>query len=192
MVAAAKPRRLSRTDESRLANRGNSDRARLDSIARAHQMVDSQERVAANRDDADDMTQETFFKVYRSLGQFEGRSQLKTWIYRIAINTCQNELRRRSRRPQESETEMEKVAEFISSSLSVEKQVQEKARRERLAAAFATVRPEEFEVLQMKDLQQMAYADIAAALGIGLSAAKMRVQRARLALQAVYHQLAEE
>ena len=45
-----------------------------------------------NREDAEDLTQDVFFKVYRNLYQFEGRSSFKTWVYRVAINTCQNEI----------------------------------------------------------------------------------------------------
>ena len=48
-----------------------------------------------NPQDAEDLTQEVFLRVYRSLPQFEGRSSLKTWIYRIALNTCKNEIRHR-------------------------------------------------------------------------------------------------
>lgn len=116
----------------------------------------------------------------------------KTWIYRIAINTAQNELRARARRPQESETEMETVAEFMPAAETVEETILEKGRKERLAAAFATLRPDDVQILRYKDIEQKQYDEIADLLGIGLSAAKMRVQRARLALQSVYQQLSED
>lgn len=45
-------------------------------------------RFLGNEDDALDAVQEVFIRVYRSIGNFEGRSSLKTWIYRIAANTC--------------------------------------------------------------------------------------------------------
>ncbi len=142
-----------------------------------------------NREDAEDLTQEVFFKVYRNLHQFEGRSSFKTWLYRVAINTCQNEIRRRGRRPQEAETEMETVAEILPSGQSVEKAFQARQRRQLLAEALANLDPGVSEILYMKDMEERPYNEIADLLDIGVSAAKMRVQRARLALQMQYRLL---
>ena len=47
--------------------------------------------------DAEDAVQETFLKVYRSVGSFEGQSSLGTWIYRILLNTCYDQGRKRQR-----------------------------------------------------------------------------------------------
>jgi RNA polymerase sigma-70 factor (ECF subfamily) len=46
-------------------------------------------------DDAEDLTQEVFIKVYQSIGSFRGESAVYTWIYRITVNLCLNQLRRR-------------------------------------------------------------------------------------------------
>lgn len=143
-----------------------------------------------NREDAEDLTQDVFFKVYRSLHQFEGRSSFKTWLYRVAINTCQNEIRRRGRRPQEAETEMETIAEIMPSGETVEKAYQARYKREMLAEALANLDPGVSEILYMKDMEERPYNEIADMLDIGISAAKMRVQRARLALQVQYRTLA--
>lgn len=148
-------------------------------------------RFISNRDDAEDLTQQVFFKVYRSLHQFEGRSSFKTWIYRIAINTSQNELRRRSRRLQESEAELDTVAEFIPGYDSPEQDWLAKVESAILAEAFRQLRPAEQEVLFLKDLEDRQYADIAEILEISLSAAKMRVQRARSALRQAYLKLSQ-
>jgi RNA polymerase sigma-70 factor (ECF subfamily) len=142
-----------------------------------------------NRQDAEDLTQDVFFKVYRSLPQFEGRSSFKTWLYRVAINTCQNEIRRRGRRPQEATIEIETIAEIMPSGQSVEKAYQARHKREVLAEALANLDSGASEVLYLKDMEERPYNEIAALLDIGVSAAKMRVQRARLALQAQYRLL---
>jgi RNA polymerase sigma-70 factor (ECF subfamily) len=142
-----------------------------------------------NRQDAEDLTQDVFLKVYRSLPQFEGRSSFKTWLYRVAINTCQNEIRRRGRRPQEAETEIETIAEIMPSGQSVEKAYQNKYQGELLAEALASLELGTSEILYMKDMEERPYNEIADMLDIGVSAAKMRVQRARLALQAQYRLL---
>ena len=146
--------------------------------------------VAGNAEDAEDLTQEVFFRVYRALPDFEGRSSFKTWIYRIALNTSKNELRRRSRRPAVSETGVEDMAEFLPTAVTVESEWQRLNQREQLAVAIANLREEEFEIIRLKDLEQRSYQEIAQMLDISVSAAKMRAQRSRLALRVAYRQLA--
>ena len=49
--------------------------------------------------DAADITQEVFIKVFRSIGSFHGDASLRTWLYRIALNTAISDLRKQNRRP---------------------------------------------------------------------------------------------
>lgn len=144
-----------------------------------------------NSNDADDLTQEVFLRAYRNLSKFEGRSTFKTWIYRIAINTSRNEIRHRSRRPQESPTPLETAAEFMPSSQNVEEITQTHVRSEMLATALKQLSSAEFQVLLLKDIEGRPYAEIAEELDISLSAAKMRVQRARASLKVSYNKLAK-
>jgi RNA polymerase sigma-70 factor, ECF subfamily len=55
-------------------------------------------RMLGSREDAMDATQDTFLTLYRKGKQFSGKSKLSTWLYRVAINTCHDHLRRRKRR----------------------------------------------------------------------------------------------
>lgn len=55
-------------------------------------------KMVIDHDDADDLTQETFIKVWKALDNFKGESQLFTWIYRIATNECLNHLAKKKRR----------------------------------------------------------------------------------------------
>ena len=145
-----------------------------------------------NNDDAEDLTQEVFLKAYRNLKGFEGRASFKTWINRIAINSAQNEIRRRSRRPRDSEADLQEMSEYLPApkSQSVEAAFAQIRLGELLTEALQSLRPEEYEVVYLKDVEDWGYAEIADHLDIGLSAAKMRVQRARLALRVAYMQLA--
>ncbi len=68
----------------------------------------------------------------------------------------------------------------------------EQERIEYLHKALKQLRPEEYEILVMKDIQQKSYNEVADAFDISISAAKMRVQRARLALLTVYKNLYNE
>lgn len=142
-----------------------------------------------NQQDAEDLTQEVFFRAYRGLPGFQERSSLKTWLYQIALNVCQNEVDRRASRPPVIEAAVEDMAESLAGASSAETEHQSQARGEQLAQALAQLPAEAYEALYLKDLEQHSYAEIAEMLDITLSAAKMRVQRARLALQLTYRQL---
>lgn len=145
-----------------------------------------------NPQDAEDLTQEIFLKVYRNLAKFEGRSSFKTWIYRIAINTCRNEIRHRQRRPQEAVSAIEDMADLLPAASTTVSEWQRQAQLEQLALALHALRPEELEILRLKDIEERPYTDIISKLGISLSAAKMRAQRARQALQVQYQQITGE
>src|SRR5262245_9556836 len=62
--------------------------------------------LTGNVPDAEDAVQETFLKVYRSVGSFKGEAAVSTWIYRILVNTCHDLGRRKRRRPETPEQEL--------------------------------------------------------------------------------------
>jgi len=62
-------------------------------------IVNLTHRYLGNRADAEDLAQETFLKVYRARGRYEPTAKFTTWLYRVAVNTCLNEVRNRRNRP---------------------------------------------------------------------------------------------
>ena len=145
-----------------------------------------------NKHDAEDLMQDVFLKVHRNIAKFEARSTFKTWVYRVALNTCYNDVRRRQRRPQESEADFTTVTEWMPSTVSTEREVERRSQQTLLKEAFGHLRPEESDILRMKDIEERPYNEIASTLSISLSAAKMRAKRARHALKVAYTQVAGE
>ncbi len=149
-------------------------------------------RFTGNAADADDLTQEVFFKAYRGLPAFESRSSFKTWLHRIALNTCQNELRNRRRRPALAETPMEDFEETLAGE-PLRNGAGEKALTwQQINQLLGSVREEDREALYLRDVEDRPFSEIAETLGISLSAAKMRVYRTRLEIQKAYTLLEKE
>ena len=146
-----------------------------------------QERVLANcrflsgsPNDAEDLAQEVFVKAFFGLQRFEGRSKFSTWLQRIKVNHCLNFLGKRKSRVfvdvdqpgLESEPEMHTEPR-------AERGLEAGDQRRRIAAVLDTL-PETLRVpLMLRDADGLPYQEIADKLGIGLSAVKMRIKRAR-------------
>jgi len=130
-----------------------------------------------NAEDAADMAQETLLKAWRALERFDGRSGLGTWLYRIAVNTCLDELRRRRNR---SSVSMQSLAEKgwepeDDSGDFVERSIQ----RDEVRSALQQL-PEEYRtVLILRDIQGFSYDEIASILECPVGTVRSRLNRAR-------------
>jgi RNA polymerase sigma-70 factor (ECF subfamily) len=119
-----------------------------------------------NRDDAEDITQETFLKVKRYLKSFEGRSSVKTWLYRIATNEAKRFFKKR-------ETEKHiKIPEARDSNFESE-------RYERLKSALKRIDKESYEILYLKFFKNMKEKEIAFILNIPEGTVKSRLHKAK-------------
>jgi RNA polymerase sigma-70 factor (ECF subfamily) len=87
------------TDERLLERFLGGDRLAFDELMARHEdrIFGLCLRMLGNRDDALEAAQDTFLTLYRKARQFSGRSQFSTWLYRVAVNTCHDHLRRRRR-----------------------------------------------------------------------------------------------
>ncbi|MGB0387685.1 MAG: RNA polymerase sigma factor [Ardenticatenaceae bacterium] len=151
-------------------------------------------RFMSNEQDADDLTQEVFLKVYRKLAQYKGQAKFSTWLYRIATTTCIDEKRQRARRPAIISTpvDAEHMAESLPATSSIEEDELEQERKQRLLKALERLKASQRHILLLGDFENKPYKEIAQDLGISLSATKMRVMRARSALQTMYRKIEEE
>ena len=123
-----------------------------------------------NRQDADDLAQETFLQAYRKLHSFDQRYSFKTWLFTICVNLGKNHLRGLARRREAHHPDME------SSSI-----VPGDGHLFHIDLTDALHKmPEAIRIpLVLKHVEGFSYEEIAFAMKIGLSAAKMRVKRGR-------------
>ena len=173
----------SSTDEQRVVAAAQAgDRGALERLLRDHQpgIHAVCRRITGNDADALDATQEALLAVVRGLPRFDGRSRFSTWVYRVATNTCLDELRRRRRRPLVGLPEHDGVPlERPDAGPGPAEQV---ADRMEIDAALAEL-PEEFRVaVVLRDLCQLDYAEIAEVLEIPPGTVRSRIARGRAQL----------
>ena len=150
-------------------------------------------RLTEDAEEARDLTQETFLRAFQNVSRFRGDADLKTWIYRIAINQARNRWRwwRRRRRDQTVSLDAEhgERQETLSASLPDRAQPnpeQETLAREReraLNRALQTLGRPFREAVILRDVEGLSYEEIAATLEISIGTVKSRLSRGRIELR---------
>lgn len=143
-------------------------------------------RMAGDPTMAEDLAQDVFLRVHRHLARFNGRSTLKTWIYRVAINQCRSKLGRRRwpTRPLADENEGEGVHLVDSSRGPEEISLAQDAAR-RVSEGLAKIGPKFREAVVLRDLEGLSYQEIADVLGVRIGTVRSRIARGRDRLRAV-------
>jgi len=135
-----------------------------------------------DEDDARDVAQESYLRAFRGLKRFRGDAQFSTWLYRITSNCASTHLGRRSRHRHE-ELDDELPADDLRASANPETAFDGVALRDRLQAALMGLPPRLRAVVVLRDVYDLSHDSIAAELGISVSAAKVRLHRARRRLR---------
>jgi RNA polymerase sigma-70 factor (ECF subfamily) len=129
--------------------------------------------LCGNREDAQDLLQETFVHASRGLPKFAGRAAFGTWLYRIAVNAARAAARRRPRPPD--------LAPSITGP--------DLATVHRVRTALARLRPAHRTVLVLRYSQGLSYNEIAGCLTWSLSRVKVTIHRAKRAFREAYSQV---
>lgn len=142
-----------------------------------------------NREDAADVSQEVFLKLWRTLPSFRGESSFTTWLFRITQNSALDLLRKRSGSPTvsltvESDDGEEEGRERDLADPTVEHDpaasAEQKERTSAVRAAIASLRADHREILVLREMRGFSYSEIAEMLGLELGTVKSRINRARI------------
>jgi RNA polymerase sigma-70 factor, ECF subfamily len=147
------------------------------------------QHITQNREDAEDVLQETFLKSYEHLDQFQGQSKFYTWIVRIAVNQALMKLRRRKTDKSVSldegiDTGEDTVTREIASwDEDPEQRFSREELGELLESAVDSLAPPYRSVFVLRDIDELSTEETAEALGLSIPAVKSRLLRARLQLR---------
>ena len=135
-------------------------------------------KIVGNREDAEELTQDVFLKVFRSLQSFQGNSLFSTWLYRIAYNTAISASRKKKYEWLVIEESMiENVPENVMSD-----EVEQLTREEqlsRLEKAIEQILPDERALVSFFYMQEKAVDEIATITGLSTSNVKTKLHRIR-------------
>lgn len=161
---------------------GSGDTRAFETLVRRHQgfVVANCRVITGSAADADDLSQEVFVKAFFGLRRFEGRAQFRTWLQRIKVNHCLNHLRKTRGAVM---VDIDDVALGDHAALRIPATapaaILAATDRERIVSVLDAMADTLRVPLMLRDGDGQSYQEIADQLGIGLSAVKMRIKRAR-------------
>jgi RNA polymerase sigma-70 factor (ECF subfamily) len=146
------------------------------------------QRITKNREDAEDVMQETFHKVFLHLDDFQEKSRFSTWLTRIVITESLILLRRKRRvaevLPESPEDGVESMSEtFVDQSPGPEESCWRRERTELLAEAINRLGPKVRSTILLRDIEERSAEETAELLGTSISAVKARVFQGRRKLR---------
>ena len=167
------------TDEDLARRAARGDRDALDELLRNHTPLVHGvcRRILGNADDALDATQEALLSIATKIGTFDGRARFTTWCYRIATNAALDEIRRTNRRPRPTDDSV--LAATMSAGEDASGGLID---RLDLETALDKVTPEYRQVLVLRHVADLDYADIADTLGLPIGTVRSRLARGRAQL----------
>ena len=176
------------TDEDLIERFQNGDVYAFDLIVKRYknQLLNFVYRFLGNAEEAEDLVQETFLRVYRNRNAYQKVAKFSTWIYTIAGNLAKTELRKRKRRKFFSISDLgydDKDYDISDEAFNPERAVDGTMKEEIIHREIQALSPKFREVILLRDVQELSYEEISQIVNIPLGTVKSRVNRGRLKLQ---------
>ncbi len=154
-------------------------------------MLRTARRILGDNEVAEDVVQMSFSNVFRNLQSFQGRSSLKTWIYRIVVNEALMELRKRKRRNEQSIDELLPFFDQNGCRIEVDwadfqtpEFLLQRSETSGVVSKSIGQLPENYRiVLLLRDIEELSSSEVAEVLGLSEANVKVRLHRARAALK---------
>ena len=169
--------------ESRLIEQArDGDRSAFEELVRHHadRLYAVVLRFSSGPEEAEDVTQETFLRAWRSIGRFHGHSRFFTWLYRIGVNEAKRRHERRSKAESLRSTDETPLEDAPDWTESPERRAQQRDERAVLERAVRALPFKYRAPLILRDVEGLSTAEAAEVMGLREAAFKSRLHRARL------------
>jgi len=144
-------------------------------------------KICRDRDRAENTMQETFLSMVKHLGQFDGKSKLSTWLYRIISNHCLMEMRKKKFEyfdlDHADEDELVSQKYFVDSAKIPDEAAENSELKKVLDEAIKKLAPEYRLVFLLRDVEELSTEETAQISGLSIPAVKSRLHRARAFLR---------
>jgi RNA polymerase sigma-70 factor, ECF subfamily len=158
-----------------------------------HKVYNLLYRMIGSHEEAEDLAQEVFVTVFKSIDTFRGDSKFSTWLYRVAANHCKNRIKYLSRRSRTSGDGLDGVPEHsmedagsapLQSHIDAPDKILEGLQLEKLLAqAIASLDEEHRLLIVLRDVEELSYQEIGEITSLNEGTVKSRLHRARMAIK---------
>lgn len=142
-------------------------------------------RMLGNREEAEEVSQDTFIKIFKSLSHFKGDSKFSTWIYRVTYNTCLDRIKQNKRNNIFVDIDHVKNIAFVNMNNALDKMVQEE-RRALIKKCLNSLPAHDGGLLTLFYFEEQSLAEMEKTLDIPVSTIKVQLHRARKKLAKVF------
>jgi RNA polymerase sigma-70 factor, ECF subfamily len=147
-------------------------------------------RILGNPDEAEEIAQEVFVKLFKSIGSFRGESKFSTWLYRVTHNVCINQINYLKRRHYFENRSLDldpkddsPAPQYASNAPDGEQDLIATELGAAIEEKLGMLAPEMREVIIMRDIEGLSYEEVAQALNVKIGTVKSRLHRGRNELQ---------
>ena len=141
-------------------------------------------KMLQNREEAEEAAQDTFIKIYRSLGRFKGESKFSTWIYQVTYNNCLDRLRKQKR--SRTFVDLDEFAEYeVRSLMDALDTIEEAERKQMIKNCLNLLAPEENFLLTLYYFNEASINEISVIMNINVNNVKIKLFRTRKKLAAI-------
>lgn len=165
------------------------ERAAFDVLVRRyqHRVIAVISRYIGDRAEAEDVAQDSFIRAYRAIGGFRGDAQFYTWLHRIAINTAKNHLVAMKRRPPTDDIDVVDAEQFdaalaLRETDTPERELMRQEVEQTVMRAVNALPDELRQAITLREVEGLAYDEIAQQLGCPIGTVRSRIFRAREAI----------
>ena len=155
-------------------------------------------RFLGNREDADEVAQEAFVRVYRNLHKFRGHSSFQTWLYKIVLNLARNRYRKMKRRKEDMKVSLDNPLlqdegeisrDVADETYSPERAMRNKEIQQQVQAALEKIALDHRQVVVLRHIEGLSYTEMSEILGCAEGTIKSRLHRARQELREYLREL---